>query len=260
MILGQLAQHAMDRVKEVKNTASFDQLKTQAFSMAKGEERFLNIFKSGSLSFICELKKASPSKGLIDPKFDYLRIAREYEEAGADGISCLTEPRWFRGSDQIFEDVRQQTKLPMLRKDFIVDEYQIFESKVMGADAILLICAILDDAKLTYFIELASKLGLTALVEAHNEAEVKAAISCGAQIIGVNNRNLKDFTVDQHNALKLRHLVPENIFYIAESGISNPVEVRALKEAGIHGLLIGEAMMRSENKVQFLAQLRGEGK
>lgn len=256
MILNQLALHAAARVEINRSLVSFQEIKERAYALEKGEDRLKRLLQSETFTFICELKKASPSKGLIDPKFDYLKIAEEYELAGAEAISCLTEPRWFYGSDEIFEAVRRQTALPMLRKDFIVNEYQIYETKLMGADAILLICAILSDKDLAKFIQISVDLGLSVLVEAYDEREIKRAISLGANIIGVNNRNLNDFTVNKNNALKLRCLVPEHISYVAESGINTPEEVKFLKEEGVDGVLIGEAVMRAADKIKFLAWLR----
>lgn len=184
--------------------------------------RFLEALRKPAMSFICEVKKASPSKGVIDPDFPYLEIARDYEKAGADCISCLSEPRWFLGSDQIFQEIRCSVSLPMLRKDFTIEEYQLYQAKAIGADGVLLICALLDTRTIARYLERCGMLGLTALVEAHNAEEVGSAVSAGAEIIGVNNRNLKDFTVDFANAARLRDLIPAEVVYVAESGVTSP--------------------------------------
>ncbi|NJP39732.1 indole-3-glycerol phosphate synthase TrpC [Oscillospiraceae bacterium HV4-5-C5C] len=214
---------------------------------------------AGGLAFICEVKKASPSKGVISPDFPYLDIAGAYEAAGADALSCLTEPRWFLGSDQIFEQIRRQVTLPMLRKDFTVDVYQIYQARLMGADAVLLICALLDEATLAAWLEVCEELGLTALVEAHDQAEIRMAVTAGARVIGVNNRNLRDFSVHQDNCLRLRDLVPPDRVFVAESGIQGPETVAALAAAGVDALLIGEAFMRAPDPGALLATFRQAG-
>ncbi len=230
--------------------------------MAKKKERehfcFEKKLRSQGLSFICEVKKASPSKGIISNDFPYLEIAKEYEEAGADCISCLTEPKWFLGSDQIFSEIRTTVQIPMIRKDFTVDEYQIYQAKLMGADAVLLILAILTQNQLQEYLSICETLGLTALVEAHNEAELTMAIAAGAKVLGVNNRNLKDFSIDTENSRRLRKLVPKNILFVSESGIRSPEDIHALREIGVDAVLIGEAFMRAENKKAMLAMMRKE--
>lgn len=222
----------------------------------QGKERFQKALSKPGLSFLCELKKASPSKGLIDPEFPYLDIAKDYEAAGADAVSCLTEPKWFLGSDDIFRRVRQTVSLPMLRKDFTVDPYQIYEARLIGADCVLLICALLDTQTLNEYLKLCQELGLAALVETHDEDEVRSALAAGATILGVNNRNLKDFSVDFQNAKRLRDLIPPEVLYVAESGISGPQDVAELKAVGADAVLIGETLMRAPNKRSMLEQLR----
>ena len=221
---------------------------------------FEAALKKPGLSFICEVKRASPSKGLIAPEFPYLDIAKEYERAGADAVSCLTEPKWFLGSDKIFTDIRRKISTPMIRKDFTVDEYQIYQAKVMGADAVLLICAILDTKTLARYLALCDSLGLAALVEAHDEAEIRSAVSAGAKIIGVNNRNLKDFSVDFSNAARLRDLIPDECVYVAESGVSKPEDAAALGKIGADAVLMGEALMRAKDKAALLAKMREAAK
>ena len=207
-------------------------------------------------SFICEIKKASPSKGVIVEKFPYIDIAQEYETAGASAISVLTEPNFFKGNDKYLKDISSIVNIPVLRKDFIIDEYQIYQAKLIGADAILLICAILDETTLKNFLHLAKSLKLSCLVETHNEEEIKKALNIGADIIGINNRDLKTFTVDINTSLKLRKLIPSNKILISESGIKTAEDIRILKDSGFNGALIGESMMLSDNKIEFLSKLR----
>lgn len=258
MILDDLAAHARERVSFSKQKISMDAIQKMAFSIPNGLDPFFQRLNQDGISFICEVKKASPSKGIIDPDFPYLQIAKEYESAGADCISCLTEPQWFLGSDSIFRDIRSNVSLPMIRKDFIVEEYQLYESKCMGADAILLICALLDTATISRYLSICHTLGLSALVEAHNTAEIESAVAAGARIIGVNNRNLKDFSVHSENAARLRSLVPRKILFVAESGIQAPSDLAPLKAARVDAVLIGEAMMRAKDKAALLSAFRQE--
>lgn len=208
------------------------------------------------MSFICECKKASPSKGLIEPDFRYLEIAREYEEAGADCISVLTEPKWFLGSDEYLKEIAKTVSIPCIRKDFTVDEYQIYQAKTLGAAAVLLICSILSEVQLGEYIKICDSLGISALVEIHNEKEAGMAVRAGARIIGVNNRNLKDFTVDTANSRKLRDLIPNDIIFVSESGVKSTDDIRAIREIGADAVLIGETLMRADNKKAKLDELR----
>jgi len=212
--------------------------------------------KKPGMSFICEVKKASPSKGLIAPDFPYLSIATDYEEAGAAAISCLTEPVYFKGNDHYLKKIADTVSIPVLRKDFTIDPYMIYQAKVLGASAVLLICAILDEKKLKAYQELAWSLGLSALVEAHDEEEIRMAASVGARIIGVNNRNLKDFTVDIDNSVRLRDRIPKDVIYVSESGIRTPEDVGRLYANGTDAVLIGETLMRSEDKKAELERLK----
>ena len=254
-ILDQLAEHAGERVSEAKREVSLEEVRQRALSMQKGSFVFEKALKKDGISFICECKKASPSKGLIAPEFPYLQIAEEYEAAGADCISVLTEPKWFLGRDEYLREIADTVSIPCLRKDFTVDEYMIYEAKVLGATAVLLICALLPEETLKEYLETAHSLGLSALVEAHDEAEVAQAMRAGARIIGVNNRNLKDFTVDIHNSERLRELVPENIVFVSESGIKTPEDVGRLYQNKTDAVLIGETLMRSSNKRAELEKL-----
>lgn len=256
MILDELAAHARERVEAAKQRCSFDEMKARAESLPRGDFRFEKALAAPEMSFICEVKKASPSKGVIDPVFDYLAIAKAYEAAGADCVSCLTEPKWFLGSDDIFRAIRQAISLPMIRKDFTVDPYQIYEAKCMGANAVLLICALLPEETLRRYLAVCDGLGLSALVEAHDENEIGSAVRAGARLIGVNNRNLKDFTVDITNAARLRSLAPDNTIFVAESGVSSPEDVAALRRSGADAALVGEYLMRASDKGATLAGMR----
>lgn len=213
---------------------------------------FEKALKAPGMSFICEVKKASPSKGLIAPDFPYVDIAKDYEAAGASAISVLTEPEYFLGSNEYLKEIRRHVSVPLLRKDFTVDPYQIFEAKVIGASAVLLICALLDTETLRTGIHLCHSLGMSALVEAHDEEEIKSALQAGARIIGVNNRNLKTFSVDFSNSIRLRSLVPDGVLFVAESGVKSADDIRLLHEAGVDGVLIGETLMRSADKKKIL--------
>jgi indole-3-glycerol phosphate synthase len=257
-ILDTIADYARLRVAQNAEETSLDvmQMLAQQGGMANGAA-FDSALRREGLSFICEVKQASPSKGLIAKDFPYVQIARDYEAAGADCISCLTEPKWFLGSDQIFREIRQEVSLPMLRKDFVVDEYQIYQAKVMGANCVLLICAILDTKTIARYLELCHKLGLAALVETHDSNEIRSALAAGATIIGVNNRNLKDFSVDFSNAARLRDLIPPEAVYVAESGVKTPNDVAALRAIGADAVLIGETLMRAKDKKRMLDSLKG---
>ena len=258
-ILEQLAAHARKRTADDKARISPEEMKELAIECGRGGgSAFAAALKKPGLSLICELKRASPSKGLIAPDFPYLEIASSYEEAGADAISCLTEPGWFLGSDDIFREIRQVIRTPMLRKDFTVDEYQIYQAKAMGADAVLLICAILDDGELRDYLALSHELGLSALVEAHDETEVSRALDAGAGIIGVNNRDLHTFTVDINNSVRLRSLVPKDRIYVSESGIRNAEDVGILYRNHTNAVLIGETLMRSDDKAEEIRRLRSK--
>lgn len=263
MILDQLAAYARIRVEKDAEENSVDVLKELCCNSSAYPNRprfcFEQALRREGLSFICEVKKASPSKGIISQSFPYLDIAAEYEQAGADCISCLTEPKWFLGSDKIFTDIRASVNIPMIRKDFTVDEYQIYQAKLMGADAVLLICAILDTKTIASYLEICDRLGMTALVETHDEAEIRSAVAAGARVIGVNNRNLKDFSVDFSNAARLRDLIPPECMYVAESGVKCAEDVAALKRIGADAVLMGEVLMRANNKAALLAQMRNAG-
>ncbi|MBP5298957.1 MAG: indole-3-glycerol phosphate synthase TrpC [Lachnospiraceae bacterium] len=257
-ILDELADYARVRVEKAKEAKSTEEIKKEAFALPKGHFRFEKALKKPGISFICECKKASPSKGLIAPDFPYLEIAKEYEKAGADCISVLTEPKWFLGSDEYLREITAEVCTPCIRKDFTVDEYMIYEAKLLGAEAVLLICSILTEAQIKDYIGICDELGLSALVEAHDEEEVKMAVRAGARIIGVNNRNLKDFSVDTGNSRKLRELIPSDVIFVSESGVKDGNDIKALKEIGADAVLVGEALMRAPDKKEKLDELRGE--
>lgn len=234
---------------------SFEDVKAKALQLPKGDFSFEKTLKTDGLSFICEVKKASPSKGVIAEDFPYLAIAREYEIAGASAISCLTEPKWFLGRDEYLEDIVQNVSIPVLRKDFTVCEYQIYEAKLLGAGAVLLICALLDTKTIKRYISLCDELGLSALVEAHNEDEVLSALNAGARIIGVNNRDLRDFSVDVNHSTKYRQMIPSDVIFVSESGIKNHGDIKVLLDNKTDAVLIGETLMRAENKKTALQEL-----
>ncbi len=256
-ILNQLADYAKIRVAKAKEILPLQRLKEQALALPKGNFAFENALKKPEISFICECKKASPSKGLITADFPYVQIAKEYECAGADCISVLTEPKWFLGSDAYLRDITQNVRIPCLRKDFTVDEYMLYEAKLLGAEAVLLICSLLSTEKILEYIKICDTLGISALVEAHNEEEIKSAIDAGARIIGVNNRNLKDFTVDTQICRKMRKLVPSDILFVAESGVKTPKDIQVLRENNVDAVLIGETLMRAKDKNAKLKELKG---
>ena len=231
-------------------------MKRQAYSLPQGTFAFENALKKPGLSFICECKKASPSKGVIAEEFPYLQIAKEYEAAGADCISVLTEPKWFLGSDRYLREIAAEVSIPIIRKDFTVEPYMIYEAKVMGASAVLLICSILTPEQLQQYLAICEELGLSALVEAHDEAEAAMALEAGARLIGVNNRNLKDFTVDTENSRRLRNEIPKGVLFVSESGIRDVCDIRAVKEMGADAVLIGETLMRAADKRRTLEELR----
>ena len=255
-ILNQLADHARERVKTAEKTHPFEEIKERALSLPKGDFAFEKALAKPGIRFICECKKASPSKGLIAPEFPYLEIARSYEKAGADAVSVLTEPKWFLGDDRYLKEIAAEVSIPCLRKDFTVDKYMIYEAKLLGAAAVLLICSILSVEELAEYLRICDELGISALVETHDEEEVRSALAAGATILGVNNRNLKDFSVDFQNAKRLRDLIPPDVLYVAESGVTGPQDVAELKAVGADAVLIGEALMRAPNKRSMLEQLR----
>ena len=283
-ILDELASYAAVRVEKAKQAVPLEEMKAMAFRLAEmegaddfagrrsvasapgsaanapmgpsGRFAFEKALSGPEIGFICEVKKASPSKGLIADHFPWLDIAKEYEAAGAECISVLTEPKWFLGSGEYLQKIARSVKIPCIRKDFTVDEYMIYEAKVLGAGAVLLICSLLDPNRLEAYIRVADSLGLSSLVEAHDEEEIRLAVASGARMIGVNNRNLKDFTVDVHNSERLRKLVPDGIVFVAESGIRDAEDVRAMRDAGADACLVGETLMRAPDKAQMLRKLR----
>jgi len=265
MILDDLAASARARVERKNKMMPFDEVKRRALKIAAEEHTFEFPFERAiaraithkELSFICEVKKASPSKGMIAEDFSYREIAQAYEKAGADCISVLTEPDYFKGDDNYLKEISDMVSVPTLRKDFTVDPYLIYEAKLLGASCVLLIAALLDTDTIREYKAVCDELGLSALVEAHDERELYCALDAGARLVGVNNRDLKTFAVDIQNSIRLKALVPDNILYIAESGIQNAKDIQALRDAGVDGVLIGESLMRSGDKAGMLKNLRG---
>lgn len=259
MILDEIAAKTRLRIERQKQIKSLEDVKREALVMPIDKSfPFEKALRQQDINFICEVKKASPSKGIIAQNFPYLDIAKEYEIAGASAISVLTEPEYFLGSDKYLQEIASTVSLPVLRKDFTLDEYQIYEAKTLGASAVLLICALLSEEELTYFHDIADTLGLSCLVEAHDEEEIAKALKCKARIIGVNNRNLKDFTVDVENSLRLRPLVPKDIIFVSESGMKTAEDIQKLRDADVSAALIGETFMRASDKTSALRELYGE--
>lgn len=259
-ILEEIAARTRERITKEKDRVSVSELENQIREINKNAVKkitFLQALQEEGMSYICEVKKASPSKGLIAPDFPYLSIAQEYEQAGASAISCLTEPFYFQGSDKYLEEIAAAVQIPVLRKDFTVDEYMIYQAKSLGASAVLLICAILDDGELRAYRQLAKELGLDTLVEAHDEYEVDRALNLGAEIVGVNNRDLRTFQVDMNNSIRLRKMAPDNVAFVSESGIRTPDDIRLLYENKVDAVLIGETLMRSPDKKAALESLNG---
>ena len=258
MILETIAEATRKRVAAEKEKCSLAEMKEKATAMNPDTGfPFEQALKKPGMSYICEVKKASPSKGLIAPEFPYLEIAKEYEAAGASAISCLTEPFYFMGSDTYLREITETVDIPVLRKDFTVDKYMIYQAKAFGASAVLLICAILNDQELLEYRELAETLGMDALVEAHDENEVARALKTGAKIVGVNNRDLKTFKVDMNNSIRLRNLAPDNVGFVSESGIKNAGDIAILERNRVGAVLIGETLMRSPDKKAALENLNG---
>ena len=257
-ILGEISAYAHIRVEKAKEHVPIEKMKDMATRMKCDTGfPFERNLSSEGMSFICEVKRASPSKGSIVKDLPYLEIAKDYEKAGASAISVLTEPKWFKGENGYLSEISSNVSIPCLRKDFIVDEYMIYEAKVLGASAILLICAILTDDQLRSYIKTAEDLGLSALVEAHDRSEVERAVKAGARIIGVNNRDLRTFEVDLNNSVRLSEFIPDDIIFVAESGISRREDVVFLERNGVDAVLIGETLMRSEDRTAKLNELRG---
>lgn len=255
-ILSEIASVVKARIEKQKSEVSLEEIKKKAESMPKLDFSFEKAITKSDMAFICEVKKASPSKGLIAPHFPYLEIAKEYQDAGGTAISCLTEEMYFQGSDKYLEEIAQSVDIPVLRKDFFVDEYMIYQARILGASAVLLICSILTRAQLEKFYKIATSLGLSAIFEAHTKEEVELSAMLGAKIIGVNNRNLKNFTLDIQNSINLKQFAPDDVIFISESGIKSGEDIKILKDAGIKAVLIGETFMRVQDKRAEMAKLK----
>ncbi len=261
MILDKIVESTKIRVNKIYENENVNKIKEDAIELAKNDKdkyRFEKSLKTKTIAFICEVKKASPSKGIIAKDFPYVEIAKEYEASGANAISVLTEPDYFKGSVDFLKEISKNVDIPLLRKDFIIDEIQIYEAKVIRASAILLICAILDEDTLKRYFKIADDLGMSVLVEAHDEEEIQKAIRCGARIVGVNNRNLKDFTVDINNSINLRKSVDEDIIFVSESGIKNSKDIKRLVENNVNAVLIGETLMKCSDKAEMIKDLKSE--
>lgn len=258
-ILEEIGEKTKERIREEKKQCFLEEMRNRAEQKTENKEKtgFLQALKAQGMSYICEVKKASPSKGLIAPEFPWLDIAKEYEAAGASAVSCLTEPFYFMGQNCYLEKIAEEINIPVLRKDFTVDEYMIYQAKALGASAVLLICSLLDDVKLRDFYQLTKELHMDALVEAHDEKEVLRALDCGAKIIGVNNRDLKTFQVDTGNSIRLRKMAPADTVFVSESGIRTSEDIHRLRENDIQAVLIGETLMRSPDKRKALENLNG---
>lgn len=256
-ILDILAESARERTEQQKMLLPPDELKRRVLELPKLSYEFEKSLKKDDIAFICECKKASPSKGLISPDFPYLQIAKDYEAAGADAISVLTEPTKFLGSDLYLLEISKNVALPCLRKDFTIDKYMIFEARLLGASAVLLICSISEPSQIRDWLEVCDGLGMSALCEAHSEREIETLLNCGARVIGVNNRNLRDFSVDCDNSRRLRALVPKDRVFVSESGVNTAADVEALRQINADAVLVGETLMRADNRRAKLRELRG---
>lgn len=257
MILDTLASVTRERIEKQKKIISPAEMKSQALGMTKKNFEFEKALRGEDIRFICEVKKASPSKGIIAEEFPYIEIAKEYEKAGAAAVSVLTEPEYFKGDDSYVTEISKNINIPIIRKDFTVDEYMIYQAATLGASAVLLICSLLDTNTIREYIDICDNLGLSALVETHDEDEIKSALRAGARLIGVNNRNLKNFKVDINNCIRLRSLVPNDITFVAESGIKSAEDIENLRQSGVNAVLIGETLMRAKDKKAMLDELRG---
>lgn len=257
-ILEEIAAYARERTAAAERKMPLAEIRRRAEGMPRGDFSFEKALRKPGLSLICECKKASPSRGLIAPDFPYMQIAREYEAAGADCISVLTEPKWFLGRDEYLEEIASAVSVPCLRKDFTVSEYMIYEARLLGASAVLLIVSLLSEAQLQEYLGLCRELGLSALTEAHSAEEIGTAVRAGASVIGVNNRNLRDFSVDTGNSAALRELVPPGVLFVSESGVTGAADTEKLREIGADAVLVGEALMRASDKKAKIRELRGE--
>ncbi len=256
-MLDEIVEKTQERLVEAKNIKSLDELKKEVSQMEISKDfPFKEALKDPEIAIIAEVKKASPSKGIISEDFDYVSIAKEYESAGASAISVLTEPYFFKGSNDYLKEISENVSIPILRKDFVIDEYMVWEAKLLGASAVLLIVSILDIVQLKKFLDLAHDLGLSAIVETHDGDEIRTAMNVGAEIIGVNNRNLNDFSVDIDNSISLRRCVSDNIVFISESGIKTKEDVSKLKENNVDAVLIGETLMKSDDKKSLISELK----
>lgn len=258
MIIDDIIEKTKERVEENKKRNSIDKLAKLAFAKPIDKDfPFEKALRKPGLSYIMEVKRASPSKGTITQNFDYKTIAKEYEDIGAAAISVVTEPDFFKGDDDFLAEIKKIVKIPVLRKDFVIDEYMIYEAKLLGADAVLLICSVLDEITLMRCLNLAEQLGMSGLVEAHSSMQIKKALRVGAKIIGVNNRDLRNFEVDLNNSIELRSMVPEDVIFVSESGITTYDDIKLMEENQVDAVLVGEVLMRSHDKRKTFEILQG---
>ena len=256
MILDDIVIYKRKLVEEEKLITPINSILSYLDTCAVPRDFAKHLKRNDGLSIIAEVKKASPSKGIIRKDFDPLLIAEIYQANNADAISVLTEDKYFYGKNSYLTEIKSITSIPILRKDFIIDPYQIYQSRIIGADAILLIASILTKRELKSFIKTAHEIGLQCLVEVHNKEQLEDALSINAEIIGINNRNLKTFETSVTVTESLAPYVPYDRVLISESGIKNVTDMQLLKSLGVDGVLIGEAFMRSNSIKEMLEELR----
>lgn len=258
MFLEKILNARKKDIEEFKKEIPLDELKAAIFNTDKSRD-FYSALALSDISIIAECKKASPSKGLLIEDYDPAKIAGEYEKAGAKAISVLTEPRYFLGSFEDISNVRRSTYLPILMKDFVVDEYQIYQGRLAGADAVLLIVRILEEKELEYLLSVVKNLDMAALVEVHSESELDIALSTSAKAIGINNRDLNSFEVDVNTSIKLAEKAKkEDRIVVSESGIKSREHIKALRDAGVDAVLIGETLIKSKDIGAKIAELTGD--
>ena len=258
MIIDDIIESTKERVAQNKKLHPIEKIAAVAFDKPINfDYPFEKALRKPGLSYIMEVKRAIPTKGQITQNFDYKTIAKEYEDIGASAISVVTEPDFFKGDDDFLAEIAKIVKIPVLRNDFIVDEYMVYESKLLGADAIILLCSVLDEITLMRCLNLAERLGMSALVEAHSSMQVKKALRVGAKIIGVNNCDLRTFKVDMKNSVELRSMVGDDIIFVSESGIKTADDIKVLEENNVDAVLIGETLMKSHDKRKTFEILQG---
>lgn len=259
MIIDDIVASTFERVAENKKRNSIDKLARLAFEKPINKDYPFEkaLRNKANLAYIMEIKRCVPTKGEITRNFDYKSIAKEYEDIGATAISVMTEPDYFKGDDDFLAEIARIVKIPVLRDDFIVDEYMVYESKLLGADAITLICSVLDEITLMRCLNLAENLGMSAVVEAHSSMQVKKALRVGAKIIAVNNCDLRNFEIDMNNSLELQKMIPEDVIFISRSGVKTYQDICKLEENNVNAVMVGEVLMRSHDKRKTFEILQG---